>query len=284
MIPEKGELERKRSTAVERLREAGGVVVALSGGVDSAVLLLLALEALGRDRVLAVSGRSDSLADADLEDAFEVARQLGARHRVVETREIDRPGYRANRGDRCFHCREELFEILRSVADREGLPAVAYGAIRDDLGDHRPGMEAASRAGALAPLLEAGFTKEDVRAEARRAGLAVRDKPAAACLSSRLPAGTEVTPERLRQVERAEAAVRALGFESFRVRYHGEIGRIELDEAGLSRLADPDLRRDLGEAVRKAGFRYAAVELRPFRSGSLSGAGLLEIGTTPEPI
>ena len=274
----KGELGRKYEAALAMLRKTGGVVVALSGGVDSAVLLLLALEALGTERVLAVSGRSESLAEADLHDAHEVARQTGARLRVVDTHEMERPDYRANRGDRCFHCREELFDVLRAVAADEGLPAVAYGAIRDDLGDDRPGMAAAERAGALAPLLEAGFTKADVRAVAHGAGLVVRDKPAAACLSSRIPAGTEVTPERLRQVEQAETAVRALGFVAFRVRHHGETGRVELDEAGLARLGDPTVRRALADAVRGAGFRFAAVDLEPFRSGRLHGAPIVVIG------
>lgn len=279
-------LDAKRRRAVENLGKTGGAVVALSGGVDSAVLLALAVEALGADRVLAVTGRSESVAAPEVEDAVRVAASLGARHRVVPTREIDRPGYRANLGDRCFHCREELFGILTRIAAESGLPSIVYGAIQDDLADDRPGMAAAARAGALAPLLEAGLTKDEIRTLAREAGLEVGDKPASPCLSSRIPAGTEVTPERLRQVERAEAAVRALGFRQFRVRYHGEIGRIELDAEGLARLADPAVRRGLSEGVKAAGFRFAAVELEPFRSGSLGGirtGSLLRIGEPSKP-
>lgn len=279
-------LTAKRRRAVACLRETGGALVALSGGVDSAVLLVLALEALGTGRVLAVTGRSESVAAGDLEDAARVAAKLGARHRVVTTREIERPEYRANLGDRCFHCREELFGILTRIAAESGLPAVVYGAIQDDLVDDRPGMAAAERAGASAPLLEAALTKDEIRTLAREAGLEVREKPASPCLSSRIPVGTEVTRERLRQVERAEAAVRELGFSQFRVRHHGEIGRIELDAEGLARLADPEVRRRLSAAVRGAGFRFAAVELEPFRSGSLGrpqADALLTIGPSKRP-
>lgn len=286
MAPVGRKLEAKRRRAVLSLRRTGGAVVALSGGVDSAVLLALALEALGADRVLAVTGRSESVAPVELEDAARVAAALGAHHRVVTTREIERPDYRANRGDRCFHCREELFGILGRIAAESGLPAIVYGAIQDDLSDDRPGMAAAERAGATAPLLEAGLTKDEIRILAREAGLEVRDKPASPCLSSRIPVGTEVTPERLRQVEQAEAAVRELGFLQFRVRHHGEIGRIELDAAGLARLADPEIRRGLSAAVRGAGFRFAAVELEPFRSGSLARPrtqALLRIGPSERP-
>jgi uncharacterized protein len=246
------------------------VVVALSGGVDSAVLLALAVEALGPERVLAVTGRSAAVPARDLHDARRVARALGARHEVVETNEIDRPEYRANAGDRCFHCRAELFEVLGRLARQRGFSTVIYGAILDDLGDFRPGMTAAERHRVRAPLLEAGIGKKEVRALAREAALPVRDKPAAACLSSRLPVGTEVTPERLARVERAEEAIRRLGFRQFRVRHHGEVARLELEPEALATVLEQGPRERLVEAVKAAGYRFVALDLEGYRTGSLN--------------
>jgi uncharacterized protein len=238
-------LDRKKATAIRMIRNVGSITVALSGGVDSAVLLALAVEAVGAERVTAVTGRSPSLPSVDLDEARDVARSLGARHEVVDTDELRRPGYRANAGDRCYHCRAELFGLLGELAGREGAGAVAYGAIRDDLGDVRPGMRAARERGVLAPLLDAGITKEDVRALAAEAGLPVRDKPAGACLASRIPVGVEVTRERLDRVGRAEQALRDLGFRVLRVRDHGEVARVELGPDEIDRLGDPELRLDL---------------------------------------
>ena len=259
--------------AIARLAGCDGVVVALSGGVDSAVLLALAVEALGPDRVLAATGVSDSLPAIDLEDSRRVARHLGVRHRTVVTREMERESYRVNDGSRCFHCRDELFDRLREVALQEKLPAIAYGAITDDLGDHRPGMRAATDHGVLAPLLEAGIGTSEVRELAREAGLPVDAKPAAACLSSRIPVGTEVTTERLAQVERAESVLRGAGFGQFRVRHHGSVARLELDPEGLRMLADPRLRSRVTRGIREAGFLYVTVDLEGYRSGSLDVVG-----------
>ena len=266
------ELAGEKARSLELMRPYRSLMVALSGGVDSAVLLALAVEALGRERVLAVTGRSPSLPSYELEDALAVARALGARHEVVGTRELERAGYRANAGDRCYHCRRELFQALRSLAGSRGIEAIAYGAILDDAGDFRPGMAAAREFGILAPLLEAGIGKEEVRALAREAGLPVREKPASACLASRIPVGTEVTPERLAQVGRAEAALRELGLGQFRVRHHGEVARLELDPEGIGRLSDPALRARLVTAVKLAGFRFVAVDLEGYRTGSLNPA------------
>jgi len=266
-------LAQKKEDALGRLRAPDGLVVALSGGVDSAVLLLLALEAQARDRVVAVTGRSASLPGDELEDARRVARFLGASHEVVETEELSRPGYRANAGDRCYHCRSELFEALTDLARRHGLGGIAYGAIFEDAGDFRPGMAAAAERHILAPLLEAGITKEEVRHLASEAGLPVGDKPAGACLSSRIPVGVEVTPERLAQIDLAESALRALGFRQLRVRHHGEVARLELDAEGDLRVLDPALRKRVVAAVLSAGFRFVTLDLEGYRSGSLNPEG-----------
>ncbi len=246
------------------------MVVAFSGGVDSAVLLALAVEALGPGKVLAVTGRSDSLPARDRKDAASVAGSLGVSHEEIDPGELERPGYRANAGDRCYHCRSALFEALERIAADRGFAAVAYGAIADDRGDFRPGMVAASEHRVLAPLLESGITKSDVRVLAAEARLGIEDKPASACLSSRIPIGIEVTPARLGQVARAEAALAGLGFRQFRVRHHGEIARLELDPEGDRRIQDPEIRRLVVEAVHGAGFRFVALDLEGYRTGSLN--------------
>jgi uncharacterized protein len=264
-------LQAKKNKVLRQIGQCRGLVVALSGGVDSAVLLALSLEALGPDQVVAVTGRSVSLPGSDLIDAQEIARQLGARHEVLNTDEISLPAYRSNRGDRCFHCRTELFRVLLAfAATRDPTASLAYGAIADDLGDVRPGMRAAERVGVLAPLLDAAMTKEDVRSLARAFRLSVRDKPAGACLASRIPVGTPVTPARLDQVGLAERALRDLGFEQFRVRHHGDVARIESDASGECILRDPVQRATAVRAVRAAGFRYVALDLEGYRTGSMN--------------
>jgi uncharacterized protein len=273
MPPHDRSLEEKRNRALRRLADCGSAVVALSGGVDSAVLLALAIAALGRRRVLAATGNSPSVPADDLASAREVARELGARHEVVPTRELSMPEYRANRGDRCFHCRNELYAALGRLARARRFDVVAHGAIADDVGDTRPGMLAAERHGVLAPLLDAGLDKDDVRRLAREAGLSVADRPAGACLASRLPIGTQVTPERLSRVGQAEAALRALGFGQLRVRHHGPVARIELDPEGLSRLADPAIRSRVVAAVRDAGYSHVTADLAGYREGGADATG-----------
>jgi uncharacterized protein len=260
------DLIQKKQRAISMLREHRAVLIALSGGVDSATLLAIACEAVGCDNVLAVTGRSPSVTDEEIRDAANVARHLSIRHEVVDTLEIDRPEYRANAGDRCFHCRSELFEVLSRIAAERQFDAIAYGAIVDDLGDDRPGMVAARNLGILAPLLDAHIGKNDVRELAKLLDLNVQDKPANACLASRIPIGTEVTVERLGQVAEAEAGLRRLGFRQFRVRHHGEIARIELAGGELDAMSDPILRAEAIRSVKLAGFRYVVVDLEGYRS------------------
>jgi uncharacterized protein len=257
---------QKKESAISVLREHRAVLVALSGGVDSAVLLAIACEAVGPDRVLAVTGRSPAVTKDELEDAARVARRLAVRHEVVDTFELERSDYRANAGDRCFHCRSELFEVLLKLGVDRGIDAVAYGAIVDDLADDRPGMVAAGKFGILAPLLDAGIGKSEVRTLANMFELHVHEKHANPCLASRIPIGTEVTVERLRQVEAAEAALRGLGFRQLRVRHHGQIARIELGDGEVWRLADPSLRSETIRQVKSAGYRFVVVDLEGYRS------------------
>jgi len=259
-------VEHRRSEVVAALRPRRRLMVALSGGVDSAALLALAVDALGAPNVMAVTGRSEAVTPEEVDDARRVAGVLGVRHRIVTTREMARAGYVANAGDRCFHCRTELFEILADLARSEQIPWIAYGAIVDDLGDDRPGMEAARRLGILAPLLDAGISKSDARTLAKASGLHVSDKPASPCLASRIPRGTEVTAERLGQVAAAEAALRALGFRELRVRHHGEIARLELGQEETRRLASEALRARAVEGVRKAGFLTVVVDPEGYRT------------------
>ncbi|NIM01026.1 MAG: ATP-dependent sacrificial sulfur transferase LarE [Acidobacteria bacterium] len=256
---------------LERYFQAPGrTLVALSGGVDSAVLLALTARVNGRSKVSAVTTFSAAVPAEERASARRVAAHVGVDHDEVETRELENPEYRGNTGDRCYHCRIEMFDHLIGIARARGFDTVSYGAIVDDLGDDRPGMRAAEEYGIRAPLIEAGLTKLDVRALARDLGLPVSDKPATACLASRIPVGTPVTAERLAQVERAERAVARLGFRQFRVRHHGDVARLELDENGSHLLRDDRLRQRLIEEVRAAGFRFVAVDLEGYRSGSLN--------------
>ena len=259
------ELQARRAHVLEQLRTHSQVVVALSGGVDSAVLLALAIEALGSSGVVAVTGRSDAVTDEEISDARRVAASLGARHQVVVTGEFDNEEYLQNRKDRCYHCRSELFKTITAIA-RDRAPArVAYGAILDDLGDDRPGMTAAKEFGVLAPLLDAGLTKRDVRTLALQAGLHVAEKPANACLASRLPTGVPVTRERLAQVARAERGIKKLGFSLVRVRHHGELARIEVPIGEVSRLEAPELHDGVAEAVTAAGYAGYVIERDGYR-------------------
>jgi pyridinium-3,5-biscarboxylic acid mononucleotide sulfurtransferase len=274
------ELADKESALDERLRALGSVIVAYSGGVDSAYLAWAAHRVLG-EKMLAALADSASLARSHYQDAVAFAQEQGIPLLIVETRELEHEAYAKNEADRCFHCKDELFTVLEGERARRGFAAVAYGLNVDDGKDFRPGQRAAAEHHVAAPLRDAGLTKADIRALAEQAGLRVWDKPASACLSSRIEYGRRVTTEALRQVEDAEEALRALGLRRFRVRHHGSVARVEIAEEEMAQALDAVFLRKVSAAVRRAGFPYVAVDCDGYRSGSMNELLPAEMLATP---
>jgi uncharacterized protein len=261
--------EEKELLLLKQLSKFPSVIVALSGGADSAYLAWAAHRALG-EHALSVTALSPSYSTHDRSVVEEFVRQLGVRHEFIETHEMENTKYRANAADRCYFCKDELFSVLDVVAQERNFAAVAYGVNADDTLDFRPGHRAASEHRVLAPLLDAGLHKAEIRQLSQRAGLPTWDRPASACLASRLPYGTEVTPERLALVERGEAALRDLGFRQFRVRLHEKLARIEIAPEEMPRAMSPQMAASISARLKAAGFTYVALDLEGYRQGSLN--------------
>jgi uncharacterized protein len=264
-------LEAKQEELFAILRKLRRVIVAYSGGTDSAYLAWAAYRVLGDD-ALAITADSASIPASQKRDAESFARECGFRHEYIETREFENPDYLKNDKNRCFHCKDELFTQLEAYAAGHGFEHIVYGVNRDDLGDYRPGQRAAKVHEVSAPLVEAGLAKAEIRELSRWAGLATWDRPAAACLSSRIPYGTPVSVQTIQTVEEGEEAIRALGFRQFRVRFHGELVRIEIAKDELPRALTPDVARQFTEIFKALGFLYVTLDLEGYRQGSLNAA------------
>jgi pyridinium-3,5-biscarboxylic acid mononucleotide sulfurtransferase len=263
------ELERKRETLYSRLRSTGRLMVAYSGGTDSAYLAFAAHQVLGAD-MLAVIADSPSLSRAHLRDAVDFAESRGIPLRVIDTSELEDPNYVRNDSSRCFHCKDELFKVMADAGGPLQFASVAYGMNVDDIGEFRPGQKAAAQHHVLAPLADAGLSKEEIRTLARQEGLRIWDKPASACLSSRIAYGLPVTRETLDSIEKGEEVLFAMGFHQFRVRHHGELVRIEIAREELARMLSLSMFEQASAALKKIGYKYVTLDLEGYRSGSMN--------------
>jgi len=270
-LPDAGSLESKEAALDTALREFPSLIVAYSGGVDSAFLAYAAHRALG-EGVLCVTADSPSYPERHRTLARRVAEQFGFNHLIIHTSEMARPEYRANPANRCYYCKHELYTHLTAIARERGVPVIADGSNADDRGDYRPGRQAAREFGVRSPLDDAGLTKEEIRELSRRAGLPTWDEPASACLSSRIPYFSEVTSEKLRMIEQAEAVLRELGFRICRVRHHDTIARLELGRDEIARALDPAIADAIDRELRAIGYAHVTVDLRGYRLGSLNDA------------
>src|SRR6266849_2792923 len=262
-------MEEKQQQLFSLLRDMGRVIVAYSGGTDSAYLAWAANRALG-DQSVAITADSASIPESHKRDAIEFARQFGIRHELIPTHEIENPDYLKNDANRCFHCKDELFDRLEEVGRERGIAHIVYGVNMDDLGDYRPGQNAAKIHQVKAPLVDAKLSKAEIRELSRVAGLPTWDRPAAACLSSRIPYGTPVTIENIKKVETGEEELKALGFRQFRVRFHGEIARIEVAREEMERALSLEMAQKFTAIFKKLGFQYVTLDLEGYRQGSLN--------------
>ncbi|AYO31498.1 ATP-dependent sacrificial sulfur transferase LarE [Biomaibacter acetigenes] len=269
-MPTEQDLEQKLQQLKSVIKGLTSVLVAFSGGVDSTFLLKVCLDTLGSDNVLAVTAKSATYPERELQDAVRLAGMLGARHKIIESEELDIPGFSDNPPERCYYCKKELFGKLLDIARQEGLNFVVDGSNFDDTADFRPGMRAVRELGVRSPLKESGITKDDIRALSKKMGLPTWDKPSFACLSSRFPYGEKITKEKLNRVARAEEVLRNAGFSQYRVRSHRDIARIEVEPGEMSRFFDRDLREQVAQKIKQAGFSYVTLDLLGYRTGSMN--------------